>query len=127
MSIDTIADKIKSLVETARKPFPKFPTIIMICSCIKKPGLSSILSIANIVASNLKIGIPTGKNPDGSPNLVNAFVGNVVEEVVRAIQDDMQVQIGFKPGDIQITGTTSDGKTIVGMNANAPGTQGGGF
>ena len=126
MSIDTIADKIKSLVETARKPFPKFPAIIMICSCIKKPGLSSILSIANIVASNLKIGIPTGKNPDGSPNLVNAFVGNVVEEVVRAIQEDMQVQVAFKPGDIEITGTTTDGKAIVGTNLNFPGTQGGG-
>ena len=126
MSIDTIADKIKSLINTARKPFPLFPAIIMICSCIKRPGLSSILSIANIIASNAKIGIPTGKNPDGSPNLINAFVGNVVEEVVRAIQNDMMVQVAFKPGDIVISGTAGD-KQVIGMNVNTPRTQGGGF
>ena len=126
MSIETIADKIKSLIDTARKPFPLFPAIIMICSCIKRPGLSSIVSIANIIASNTKIGIPTGANPDGSPNLINAFVKNMVDEVVRAIQNDMQVQVAFKPGDIQISGTAGD-RQVIGMNINAPRTQGGGF
>ena len=126
MSIETIADKIKSLINTARKPFPLFPAIIMICSCIKRPGLSSIVSAANIIATNAKIGIPTGKNPDGSPNLINAFVKNMVDEVVRAIQNDMQVQVAFKPGDIQISGTAGD-RQVIGMNINAPRTQGGGF
>ena len=126
MSIETIADKIKSLIDTARKPFPLFPAIIMICSCIKRPGLSSIVSVANIIASNTKIGIPTGTNPDGSPNLINAFVKNMVDEVVRAIQNDMQVQVAFKPGDIQISGTAGD-RQVIGMNINTPRTQGGGF
>ena len=74
------------------------------CSLLKRPGLSTIVSVANIVKDLNMLGIPTGPNPDGSPNLTVASTYAITKEIFRALRLDAVVQVGGGPmtWDIQV-------------------------
>ena len=108
MTIESITKQIEKLFTMIRKPIMKLPAILVYCSCMKRPGLSSIISLANVIAANAKAGIPTGLNDDGSPNLLNIYAKNIIDEVFRAMREDMQVQTAIQPGEMKIVGTAGD-------------------
>lgn len=97
-----ITDNLQSLT---RKPAQYLPQMIMICSLMKRPGLSCIASTANIISSIGKKGMPTqAEFEDGTPNFMNKMVNSVVCEVFRAIQQDMNIQVVIPPGSITSIG-----------------------
>ena len=111
MGIKQICQSITNfLYNNIRTPFPQLPRILMVCSMIKRPGLSVLTSVANVVKELNKLGIPTGAMPDGSANLTVGFTFAILNEVYRAIRNDMSIQIGIQPGTLDI------------MAGNIPGT-----
>ena len=112
MSIKQICESITKLFTNALPPFPQLPRILLVCSMIKRQGLSAIRSTSNIVKDLNKLGIPTGPMPDGRPNLTVAFAFASTKENFRALKKDASVQVGVQPGSMMITG--------FGANAGGP-------
>ena len=104
MGIEQICKTITNLFDNERKPFPQLSRLLLVCSMIKRPGLSVIQSVANITKDLNKLGIPTGTMPDGSPNLTVAFAFANTKEIYRALKKDASVQVGTQPGTIMMMG-----------------------
>ena len=122
MSIKGISDSIKNLFTKVRNPVKILSSALVLCSALKRPGLSTILSVANIVKDLNKFGIPTGPMPDGTPNLTVAMVYAVVNEVQRSIKEDMVIQIVMNPGSISFVGSGANAGgpvTVTGVNVNS--------
>jgi len=93
MGISQICKSIKDYFNTAREPVQQLPRILLACSLKKRPGLSTVVSVSNIIKDLNMMGIPTGPNPDGSPNLTVAVTFGIVKEVFRALKLDAVVQV----------------------------------
>ena len=125
INIQSITEGIKKMFDGAlRNPAKIISPIILICSLSRRPGLSCVISSANIIQNMAKNGIPTGKLPDGSDNMMNKLVNNIVSEIYRALKEDASVQIGIAPGSITVTGTGANagGPVVIkGFNVNSSG------
>lgn len=110
MDVETICDKIKdSFDSVVRQPAKTIPGILLMCSFAQRPGLSSLISTAKIISDLSRRGIPTDDMPDGQPNYTRKLVNSIVEEVYRAIKEDMNIQIGMDTGAVNVS--------VVGGNA----------
>lgn len=119
MSIENICNTISNFFQNVRPPFPQLSRLLLVCSMIRRPGLSTIQSVSNIVKDLNKLGIPTGPMPDGSANLTVAFTFASTKEVYRGIKKDMSIQVGCQPGTMMVTafGGNAGGPIVVnGMN-----------
>lgn len=106
MGIKEICNVLQSTINLyTRKAFTPIPSLITLCSLAQRPGLSVLTSTANIIKSQACFGAPTGDLPDGSPNMMNAFINETVKEIFRALQEDGVVQLSLGPGDIVVTST----------------------
>ena len=114
MGIQQICQSIKNLFNRIRTPFPQLPRLPLVCSLVKRPGLSAIHSVGNIVKDLNTLGIPTGTMPDGSMNMTVAVVYAIVKEVFRALKEDGSGQGGFTIGSVKIivSGTNGGGPLI---------------
>lgn len=111
MGIEQICKTILKYFENVRAPFPQLSKILLVCSMVRRPGLSTIQSVANITKDLNRLGIPTGPMPDGSANLTVAFAFASTKEVYRAMKQDAAIQGGIIPGS----------GIVVGSGANAGG------
>jgi len=93
MGISEICESIKKYITDTRGPVQQLPRPLLACSLIKRPGLSPIVSTANIVRDLNMVGINTGVMPDGSPNLTVAYTYAIVKEIFRALRLDAVVQV----------------------------------
>lgn len=115
MTIDGIYKNITKLWKSSRKPAPIIPKILMWCSLAKRPGLSCLASTAAIISSQSSFGAPTQANfEDGTPNMMNRLINQIVCEVYRAIREDMNTQVSIGPGQI----TSVMGSNGVSTNIN---------
>jgi hypothetical protein len=110
MGIQQICNSVKNYFKTVRSQYPEMPGLLIVCSMIKRPGLSVMQSTANIVTDLAKLGIPTGVMPDGSPNLTVAFSYANIKEVFRAIKKDLNIQGAAQTGTIN----TAEGANVTG-------------
>ena len=102
MGISQICETIKNYFSTTRPAVQQLPRLLLVCSLIKRPGLSTITSVSNIVKDLNMMGIPTGPMPDGSPNLTVAHTYAVTKELYRALKLDAVVQFGIGPAALNI-------------------------
>lgn len=106
MTVKAICEAIKTAADQAtRHALPAIPAIVMLCSLAKRPGLSTIMSVINIVQECKKYGIPTESNEDGSPNLYMMLTKSIINEAYRAIRFDMNSQGAGAPGGVSIAAT----------------------
>ena len=122
MGIEQICKTISNFFNNVRPPFPQLSRLLLVCSMIRRPGLSVIQSVANITKDLNKIGIPTGKNPAGCENMSLGYSYAYVNEIYRALKKDTSLQVGVAPGSLMITafGSNSGGPIVVqGMNTSA--------
>ena len=121
MTISDISNTLKGLFDITRQPAPQIPGMLMAVGCMQKPGLSTAVSIGNIVKRLNKHSIPTDPLPDGSENKTVQIALAIVDEVYRAIREDANIQIAYAPGTISIlsNGANSAGPVISqGVNIN---------
>lgn len=122
MGIEQICKTISNFFQNIRPPFPQLSRLLLVCSMIKRPGLSVIQSVANITKDLNVLGIPTGAMPDGSPNLTVAVSYVITQEHYRALREDASVQVGLQPGSMMLTAFGANGGgpiTVQGMNLSA--------
>ena len=105
INIDTIVNSFKNIFNSGRKPAPSISGLLLVCGIAQRPGLSTIVSTANVLQELKKNGIPTEEMADGSPNLMNKYTQIMIAEIYRAIQEDMKIQVGLEPGSVTITGS----------------------
>lgn len=123
MSIESICNSISNVLEKARAPIATIPAILLICSAIKRPGLSAMMIASRIIKRQSEAGAPFGAAADGSANVAEAMERIRVEEMVNALKMESRVQIGIPIGGVQImaTGANSGGPVVVnGFNINMP-------
>ena len=121
MGIEQICKTISNFFDNLRPPFPQLSRVLLVCSMIRRPGLSTIQSVSNIVKDLNRLGIPTGPMPDGSANLTVAFTFANTKEIYRGIKKDASIQVGFQPGSLMLTafGANAGGPiTVQGMNTS---------
>lgn len=122
IGIESVTNSIKNLFNTTlRKPASIIPGIIMLCSLAKRPGLSTLISYGKIIQELSKCGMPTNPLPDGSANMMNKMVYSIVNEVYRALKEDVNIQVVLPPGSINIvaTGGNAGGPvTVAGASIN---------
>lgn len=103
MGIKQICETITNYFRNIREPFPQLNRLLLVCSMIRRPGLSVIQSTANIVKDLNRLGIPTGPMPDGSANLTVGLTFASTKEIYRALKKDVSVQVGLQPGSASVT------------------------
>ena len=116
MNITSITSPIKAIFSKVRGSAPQIPPMLMALGGPQRPGLSTVISVGNIVN-----GIPTEAAEDGSENKTVAVVIAIVEEIYRALHQDANTQIAIQPGAINVitSGANSGGPMISqGINTN---------
>jgi hypothetical protein len=117
MSINSVVDKINSFFQamdaTITKVVP-MPAILLLCAAMSRNGLSALRSISNVCQALEEAGIPTGPNPDGSPNLIVTAAYAIINEIYRAQTEDAVVQGSIQPGEMMIlsNGANSAGPVV---------------
>jgi hypothetical protein len=97
------------------------PPILILCAATQRPGLSAVRSTTNILSKLNAMGIPTGKGPDGSDNLIVKFVEELCKENKRAITMDAVFEGACNIGDIVVQGIgecAAGPVSVTGTNTN---------
>lgn len=121
MNIKNFVETVNNALETMRAPAMKAAAFLIAATAPARPGISKVKITADIIADNAPLGINTGQMPDGTDNVVNQFVGNVVEKVIDSLKDDAMVECVIPTGSIivQATGGNAGGPIeAVGTNIN---------
>ena len=122
MTIESICDKLNSLISTVRKPLTAIPAALLVCGAVNRPGLSPMLLASNIIKRYADAGIPsTSTLPDGRPSIARMMERIRAEEFIKAIKTDMKIEVGIPIGSIQIqaTGANAGGPVeVLGFNVN---------
>lgn len=109
MNIESITNKINKVIESVRAPLATIPALLLVCSAIKRPGLSAMLIASNIIRRQAEAGAPFGPADDGSSNISEAMERIRVEEIIKALKFDARVQTAIPIGGIQFMGTGVNG------------------
>jgi len=119
VTVAGVVGAVAGKIAAARRPARKLPSVLNYATAMRRPGLSETIISTNIIEGNGKFGINTGQNPDGSENVVNMFVKNVVDCVIKAIREDAVVHCTIPTGAItvQVEGANAGGPVVaVGQN-----------
>lgn len=100
--IKNIGDTILNALKNTRTPAMPIPGVFLVCESATRPGLSAISLSTSVISRMHEIGVPTGPNPDGSPNLINEMIRIFSEETIKEINEKGVVNVSMKPGDIKV-------------------------
>lgn len=115
-----IVEKITNLLNKARTPIIPIPAILLLCSVFKRPGMSCMLTSANVIKRQSEFGAPTGPLPDGSKNMMNALIYVNMCETMKELRENSVVEVVIPPSSIVINsfGANAGGPvSSVGTNA----------
>lgn len=120
-TIKNVLELTDSAIDAIRKPVEKLPAMMIYATAVSRPGISREKITADIIAENATYGINTGQMPDGTDNVVNKFVFNVVEKVVDELKESAVVECVIPKGSVVVTakGENAGGPVVaVGTNVN---------
>lgn len=121
MNIKNLIQTINGSLDTVRKPANKLAAFLVYATAVSRPGVSKIKIASEVISDNESLGINTGQMPDGTDNVVNAFVNNVVEKVIDTLKDDALVECVIPMGSVivQANGGNAGGPVVAtGTNIN---------
>lgn len=114
INVSSICSTLGTAIKTGiTKPASAIAGIIMLCGLMKRPGLSTILTVAAIATKMGKYGLPTGEFEDGTPNHMLQFTRIVVDEVYKNLRENAKISTVLAPGSI-----TVQAGPYVGTNTN---------
>ena len=117
----SICDLVLGAVENVRIPATLLPSPLLYTGSLCKPGISPMLVASKIISRQSEAGAPYGPMADGSANVAEAMEVIRVEEIIKAIHDDGQIQISIPPGGIMVMGAGANAGgpvTVTGINTN---------
>lgn len=104
-SINAIVKSVKSVCNGETNwSVTLLPSILAMCTSLRRPGASPIEQTANIINDNAKAGIPAGENADGTPNLINVFTYNICRNVYDNLTKNGVVECVIPAGSLSISG-----------------------
>ena len=121
MNIKQITTLVNEALDIARKPVTKLSGFLVYATAVQRPGVSKLKITGEIVSQNETLGINIGQMPDGTDNIVNAFVANFVEKLVDNLKDTAMVECVIPKGSVFVTaqGANAGGPVVaVGTNIN---------
>lgn len=121
MNIKSLIELTNKAIEAARKPATKLAAILVYATAVQRPGVSKIKISSEIIADNATLGINTGQMPDGTDNVVNEFVVNVVEKVIDNLKDEALIECVIPSGSVivEANGANAGGPVVaIGTNIN---------
>ena len=121
MDIKNLLETVKTALDAARQPANTHVGFLIYATAVHRPGISKLKITSEIISDNASLGINTGQMPDGTENVVNQFVSNVVEKVVDTLKDDAMVECVIPSGSIIVSakGANAGGPVVaVGTNIN---------
>lgn len=121
MDIKNLLETVNTALDAARQPANTLVGFLIYATAVHRPGISKLKITSEIISDNASLGINTGQMPDGTENVVNQFVSNVVEKVVDTLKDDAMVECVIPSGSIIVSakGANAGGPVIaVGTNIN---------
>lgn len=96
-NIDDVVDGIDKTINVKTPSF-KIPTPVIALGSANKSGLSAIKIASRIIARKPEAGIPVGTLPSGEASSDDIMINIIVEEIVKAIQQEMIVDVAIPPG-----------------------------
>ena len=121
MLTSEICSTVTKVFEGIQTPIMEIPSVLLSGGVIGRPGISPIMVASKIISRQEEAGAPFGPLKDGSKNVAEAMERIRVEEIVRALQEDSQIQVVIPPGGImvQTNGANAGGPVIsLGSNTN---------
>ena len=121
MNIKSLIGLINNALDVARKPANRLAAFLIYATARVRPGVSKIKISSEIIAENATLGINTGQMPDGTDNVVNEFVYNMVEKVIDSLKDDALVECVIPAGSlvVEAKGANAGGPIVaIGTNIN---------
>ena len=121
MDIKNLLETVNTALDAARQPANTLVGFLIYATAVHRPGISKLKITSEIISDNASLGINTGQMPDGTENVVNQFVSNVVEKVVDTHKDDAMVECVIPSGSIIVSakGANAGGPVVaVGTNIN---------
>lgn len=121
MNIEVLATTIRNAMQAIRPPAKIISGILMACSLVKRPGLSVLVSLANVIKALEMRGMYMGDYADGSKNGTKEMAWAILNETYRALREDANVQVVMPAGSISFTGTGANAGgpvTVQGINVN---------
>ena len=114
MGISGLISIISEGLERARIKLQQIPAILLLCTCTRRSGLSSIIMSAKIYAD---MNYAQNENDE----IVKQFVFNVIDRIKQNIHDDGVCFIIIPPGELQLqlNGANALGPVVAtGSNTN---------
>ena len=121
MDIKNLLETVNTALDAARQPANTLVGFLIYATAVHRPGITKLKITSEIISDNASLGINTGQMPDGTENVVNQFVSNVVEKVVDTLKDDAMVECVIPSGSIIVSakGANAGGPVVaVGTNIN---------
>lgn len=119
MAMNNIIQRLSSFIQNKLSiPLIPISAIMLLCSTIKRPGMSPMLITAKIIDQLGEKDIPIGVNIDGSPNLMNQMYFTMVDQIINAIKMDGKVEVAIAPGAIVSSGF-ANGVPVISNNVGA--------
>lgn len=121
MDIKNLLETVNTALDAARQPANTLVGFLIYATAVHRPGISKLKITSEIISDNASLGINTGQMPDGTENVVNQFVSNVVEKVVDTLKDDAMVECVIPSGSVIVSakGANAGGPVVaVGTNTN---------
>jgi hypothetical protein len=115
-----LAKFISFLFKENKRTLPKL-SLFEILLAKYRTGLDSDEISESIISKFNTIGLPSGPLADGATNVMEEYTKKVVEELVYAIQNDMNVQVAVEPGlPVTASGANSGGPVVVVGQSTGP-------
>lgn len=105
-------DKVLSL-NNLGSPTP-IPTVLILTGVPIRSGLSAMKIASRIISRKSEAGLPVGVLPSGAPNPDEIMIRIIVEEIIKALQQEAIISIGIPPGiTLSATGASPAGPVSV--------------
>lgn len=92
----------------------KIPTALILVGAQRRPGLSPTKIASRIIARKSEAGLPVGVLPSGGVSPDEIMERIRVEEIIKAIQEEMIITVAIPPGTtITAAGTSPSGPVNV--------------
>jgi hypothetical protein len=115
--IEDVIKLTKNLFNLNKKPAQPLPLPLIITGVPRRGGLSAINIANKIISRKSEAGLPIGPLPNGEQNPEEILIRLIVEEIIKAIQEDGVVTVAIPPGNTIIANGANGGGPITVLGA----------